>query len=189
MNSRSGLSLFELLISLVLLSLISIALMGALNVSVRVYTKTSTSQISNDYFSVSNRLRNWLVNAMPPNQLANFEHSFLGTTDELAFTTLYGKGHESGAAALRIGLNRDNQNLILTVSALGDQGKTLSVDRASFSDAVALRIRYLSVEGNDTVWKDNWDYNYLPKLVAISIGPDHPALVVYLHHSLNIGSY
>lgn len=171
MNLRSGLSLFELLISLALLALLSVGLAAALNVGVQLYARTTSIDDSSEEIALRSRLRHWLTLATPPNVLAPFAPGLVGTSSEFEFVTLAETAFAPEAAGLRVSVTTETGRLKLVVMTLDDHGEALrSYENTLARDASGARFTYFNMQDDPPAWGDTWDdTTRLPDLVRIEI--------------------
>lgn len=185
MNPRAGLSLFELLVSLALLALISAGLANALDLTVRLYDRTVALPASTASAALRVRLRQWMVTALPPSHPAPFPVDFTGTNSEMAFTTLSAKGFAPEAAALRIEISRDGNALFVHIKTLADDGSVQSEFDHILATDVTPEFAYFDALSNAPGWLADWeDETRLPTLLRIAVPETQksiwPILVVAL---------
>ncbi|MES0863744.1 prepilin-type N-terminal cleavage/methylation domain-containing protein [Ruegeria sp. SCPT10] len=168
MNARSGLSLLELLIALALLALIATGLSGALSFAVSVYDRARPDTFQSDQIALKTRLRSWLSNASSPSEVTPYPVSFVGTTEQLEFTTTQTKGFASEAAALRVLVENAFGDLVVTVSEMDDEGNVFSVHAGIVAVYVDPVFSYYDHRASELVWDEDWsDPARLPDLVRI----------------------
>lgn len=183
MNKRSGLSLFELLISLALLAIIGIGLAASLKLSINLWKRSTINENSNETVFLRTHLRIWLQNAIPPNRLTSFESSFIGSPSEFTFTTFSHTPFAPDAAAIQITVIAGDKKLSINVKALGDNGQSVEFYRGILSENIDARIEYFSAFTSPPGWQDSWhDDSVLPRLVKISApagsSPEWPEFIV-----------
>lgn len=162
MRQRLGLTLLELLISLLLLAMISTAVASVTGYAVRLFDRSEGLRDRSEQMHHRTLLRGWIVRAAPS--------EFTGTPDALTF-----RARSDTALAWTTGL------LTVQVTAAQD-GAELRVgddaDRLHHSlhlSGTALRLSYFGPLGGETGWHDSWSgQDTLPLLIRIS-GTD-PAL-------------
>lgn len=173
MNSRSGLSLFELLVSIALLALIVSGLAGSMDMTMRVYERTKQMPPTTADAALRKRLRFWLNNATPPARLASFPVDFVGTETTLQFTTLNAKSFVPEAAALRITVQVNADTIDMTVAALADDGTKLLSIEEKLAQNITPSLSYYSKNSDSPGWKSAWNIEaILPDLVSITV-PAH----------------
>ncbi|MDA7966152.1 prepilin-type N-terminal cleavage/methylation domain-containing protein [Ruegeria sp.] len=168
MNTRSGLSLFELLIALALLALIAVGLSGALGFAIAVYDRARLDPEQSERVALTARLRSWLTNAAPPAGIAPYPIDFIGDEKRLEFTTIHSKGFAPEAAALRILVENDAGNLVGTISEMNDDGEVSVVHTVIIAHDINPTFSYFEVDPDDPSWSGTWsDVARLPDLVRI----------------------
>lgn len=185
-DARSGLSLFDLLIALALLSVIAAGLGSAMGLAVRLFERTGALVESSTELAMRVRFRNLAANATAPAQIAAFPILFSGERARASFVTLQTPAGLADAAALSIELQHIDQRLTLEIASLHDNGEVFRTDRYDLaidvSDAV---FSYFDSATNPPTWTDNWDdENRLPSLFRIEIAegsmPNWPEFTVRL---------
>lgn len=173
MNPRTGLSLFELLVSLALLALLSAGLAAALNIGAQLYSRTTTLGVADEQVVLRGRLRGWLASAVPPAQLVPFPSRFIGTAEGLEFTTLAETPFAPDASGLRVSLAFDGGELRMAVRTMSDDGSTLAeFDHLLTSDTGAGSISYFDASSDPPEWRGSWqETTRLPDLVQITTDP------------------
>ena len=183
MNARSGLSLFELLVALALLALITAGLAGALGMAVRVWDRAAGLYALSEEIALRGRLRSWLEQATPPTRLTPFPAGLTGSADGLSFVTLAETPFAPDAAALRVTVSREGDRLTLLAETLDDEGTTLSRIEGPLARGIAPRFAYYDDMAQPPAWRDSWENtDTLPALVRITAEegstPDWPDFVV-----------
>lgn len=173
MTPRAGLSLFELLIALALLALLSVGLGAALNLGAQLYARTAELGASAEEIALRTRLRRWLMAATPPSRLTPFPAGLTGSPEALSFTTLSETPFAPEAAALRVSVAVENGTLRLTAATMTDDGDTIGAyDRALATGLTGLRITYFDAAAEPPGWREAWDdASRLPDLVRIEADP------------------
>lgn len=170
MNSRAGLSLFELLVSLALLAMISAGLAGALGMTIRTHDRATAIPDSSVESIAKARLRLWLGNALPPTRLASFQTSFDGAPKQFEFTTLAKKGFAPEAAALRITVKSESGVLSLSVTTLDDDGAALATIGHDLFMGEVFEFEYFDSAAALPVWVPIWQSTAgLPAMVRIAV--------------------
>lgn len=168
MNARSGLSLFELLIALALLALIAVGLSGALSFAVAVYDRAHLDPKQYEQIALKARLRSWLSNATPPTGIAPYPVDFFGAATRLEFTTTYAKGFAPNAAALRVLVEIDGSDLLITITEMDDDGQTLAAHKGIVAQGINPKFSFFEARTDERVWDETWsDASKLPDLVRI----------------------
>lgn len=173
MTPRAGLSLFELLIALALLALLTVGLGAALNIGAQLYMRTAALGSSAEEIALRTRLRLWLAEATPPGQLLPFPVGFLGEPTEMRFTTLAETPFAPDAAGLSVTVSAEDGSLRLVAETLSDDGDVIaSFDLVLASEVSDLRISYFDALTEPPGWRDRWDDRArLPDLVRIEAAP------------------
>lgn len=161
-RNQLGLTLLELLISLLLLVMISTAVASATGYAVRVFDRSQIIQNQSEQLHHRTLLRDWILRADP----TRASH-FYGTANEFAFQARSDTAlaWDSGQLMIRVTSGLGRTDLLL----LGDNGTPLLALPLSKQD---LQLRYYGQQNGQTRWHDNWiEQNCLPVLVRIT-GPD-----------------
>ncbi len=185
MNSRSGLSLFELLVALALLALIATGLAGALGLAVNVWDRSTTLSTSAEEVALRSRLRIWTRQAIPPSRLTPFPAQFVGNTDGFSFVTLSETPFAPDAAALRVSVAVSGTQMSLTAQSIDDEGAEIRRIEGLLATEITPRFSYYADTDELPNWRDTWeDTSHLPTLVRIEAAegstPDWPDFVVRL---------
>jgi len=169
-RDRSGLSLMELLVALVLVAVIAGALASTTSFGVRLLDRTETLQEGSPEIALRGRLRHWLRSALPPTRLAGFPTAFIGTETKVQFTTLTPAPFAPDSAALRIIIDATTTDLTMIVEELDDDGAVLNTrSRILATDLQNGRISYFSDQPENPGWRVSWDDPArLPDLVQIT---------------------
>ncbi|WP_037317595.1 prepilin-type N-terminal cleavage/methylation domain-containing protein [Ruegeria halocynthiae] len=168
MNARSGLSLFELLIALALLALIAVGLSGSLSFAVSVYDRARLDPKQSAQVALKARLRSWLSNANSPSGITPYPIEFVGEANRLEFTTTHTKGFAPEAAALRVLVENDADNLMMTIAEMDDDGTVLTIHSATVAEGINPVFSYFEAHPDDPAWGGTWsDVARLPTLVRI----------------------
>ncbi|MFZ5963024.1 prepilin-type N-terminal cleavage/methylation domain-containing protein [Thalassococcus sp. BH17M4-6] len=170
MRSSAGLSLFELLVSLALLAMISAGLAGALGVTIRTHDRATAVPESNANPISKARLRRWLAQAVPPNRLASFPVTFDGAPQRLEFTTLAAKGFAPDAGALRITVTSESEALLLSVTTLDDDGAAIATLEQDIVIGGVSEFEYFDPSDDSPGWVPIWQNKAdLPAMVRITM--------------------
>ncbi|MEQ6204729.1 prepilin-type N-terminal cleavage/methylation domain-containing protein [Sulfitobacter sp. HNIBRBA2951] len=185
MNSRSGLSLFELLVALALLAMIATGLAGALGLAVSVWDRSATISASAEEIALRSRLRIWTRQAIPPSRLTPIPAQFVGHTDGFSFFTLSETPFAPDAAALRVSVTTSGTQILMTAQSIDDEGAEVSRVEGILATGISPRLSYYSDTASPPGWQDTWeDTSRLPTLVRIEApdgsAPDWPDFVVRL---------
>ena len=172
-GSRSGLSLFELLIAMALLALIAAGLTGSIGLGIRLNDRTEDVAALHEPLAARRILRQLLQSALPPSRITPFDNRFDGGPQSLSFTTLGGKSLAPDAAALRVSVRLEGQALLLVIEAVDDLGGLSPVvDTSLVSAANGVEILFLDRAADPPAWTDRWeDEDRLPSLVSIRAEP------------------
>jgi len=170
---RSGLSLFELLIALALLALLTAGLAAALNIGTSLYSRTANIGALAEEIAMRSRLRRWLSAATPPAVLAPFPTAFGGNLSAFEFITLVDTPFAPEAAALHVSVAFLGKSLTLTATTIGDDGESLTrYEHILARDIEQVEIAYFDALAEPPVWQDHWnDTTRLPDLVRITAAP------------------
>lgn len=185
-TSKSGLSLFELLIALALLAFISMALVSSFSLGTRLFVKSTEIAALSDELALRARLRVWLGAATPPSLLTGSALKFEGQSDGLTFVTLMPTPFAPNAAGLTISLISEGNTLSLTALAFDDDGKEISHYSGILArEAQQISFGYYASAGGVSGWHDVWtDTARLPDLVRIEMSessqPDWPEFTVQM---------
>ena len=173
LNSKSGLSLFELLIALALLAFISMALASSFNLGSRLFVKSTQIAALSDELALRSRLRNWLEAATAPSLLTGFNLKFEGQSKGMHFVTLTPTPFAPDAAGLAISVKTVDKTLLLTAIAFDDDGQELTTYSGVLAKhANGIRFSYYATEGEMRGWQNTWsNTRRLPDLVRIEVGP------------------
>jgi len=168
-NQKAGLSLLELLVSLTLLAFISLGLVGALGLGVRLYDRTSSLSVQSSPLAARTQLRSFLSAAepRPPETSGTAFTLFSGKHDSLEFTTYAFTELVPTASQLVVRLHVDNGYLRLHISGRDHSGSTIE----EFGSVLASNVTSIAVSyfSNDT-WNESWDASgRLPQLVNVEI--------------------
>lgn len=184
MNTRSGLSILELLIGLAVLALIAGGLSGAMGLGARVWDHSRGLSNLEEPLILRQRLRSWLSQANPPSHLTVFPSEFSGTLQNLHFVTFAQTPFAPEAAALKVHVELRETTLELRLEYLDDEGLVLKTDTRQLAQNVTdVRMSYFDAKERDAGWKDEWDDRpRLPDLIRIEVGegsnPDWPEMIV-----------
>lgn len=177
-NSRSGVTLLELLLSLALMALIAVGLASTLGLGTRVWEQSKRQVGAQEQIVLRTRLRTWLSQSVSPTRLLPFDHQFTATDQEFSFVTLAETPHEPNAAALLVSVKIVEDETVLSLSYLGDSGSSVkSEDRVLYADeAVLAYFDPINLE-----WVYDWDNAYvLPSLVKIEAVNDSRAWPLFV---------
>lgn len=162
MRRRLGLTLLELLISLLLLAMISTAVASVTGYAVRLFDRSEGLRDRSEQMHHRTLLRDWIVRAAPS--------EFTGTHDALTFRARSDTALAWTTGLLTVQVAADQDAAVLRV---GDDTDSLPHD-LHLSDT-GLRLSYFGPMAGETGWHDSWiGQDALPLLIRIS-GKD-PAL-------------
>jgi prepilin-type N-terminal cleavage/methylation domain-containing protein len=172
-DSRSGLSLFELLIAMALLALIAAGLTGTIGLGIRLNDRTEELAAIHEPVAARRLLRQLLQSALPPNRIIPFENRFEGDAQGLTFTTLGGRSLAPDAAALRVSVRVEDQTLSLLVEAVDDRGGLSSVLATTLAEAAkGTEILFFDRATDPPTWTNRWEEGErLPTLISIRVEP------------------
>ncbi|GFE51965.1 hypothetical protein So717_37180 [Roseobacter cerasinus] len=164
-RARLGLTLLELLISLLLLAMISTAVASVTGYAVRLFDRTTEIEQQSEQLHNRTLLRGWIIRAAP-----SAPQDFEGTHRGLTFRTRSETALAWATGALIVQLRNAQSGAELH---LHDNNDTpLQTLRLA---ATELRIAYYGPKEGETAWHDSWaGQDALPLLIRIS-GKD-PAL-------------
>jgi len=167
-NSRSGLSLLELLVSLALLALIGAGLAGAFGLGTQLWGRTAALGQYSQEIALRAQLRRYVSQALPPTRLTPFANPFYGNEDRFSFITLAATPFAPDAAAMRMGITLDGSTLRLRTELLDDDGVVAeSWEDILAEDAFGLEIQYYA---QDDTWLNEWsDNTRLPRLIRVRL--------------------
>ena len=170
MRSRTrGMTLLELLVALVLLAAISTALLSATGMGIRTFERAEQLADQDNGIVTRLQLRRWLRSAASPGLLTQIETDFVGSQDGFEFTTLLPSGHAPSAAALRISVERQEQDIVVRIDELNDQSEVEStLTRTLDVGSSDLSFRYLQSDGIEPIWRSEWSEDLqLPLAVRV----------------------
>lgn len=173
-RSQRGLTLLELLVGLVLLSLIAVLLASTTQSGLRILERTEGIDRTFEQVTLRLKLRQWLREATAPSLIAGFETGLEGTTDGVWFTTMAPVGFSQSSAALRIGLQQEGRQVLLLVEELDDNGDRLSSQTRLLTSGVDyFAIRYLEEDIDGRLqWRESWSLpERLPLAVSVEMNP------------------
>ena len=189
-RSEAGLTLIELLISLMLLVVITGFLAAGVTTARRAFTADRDASTDAEIAAAFDALAGLVGAALPiPAGKAGSQINFDGRGDSLTFIGL-SAGHALPGGPLGFRVRRDGNELEVNVLG-GDRIKLpeSSVRSVVLRDIASLDFTYFGrpTPGAAASWQGEWRASdHLPDLVAIRIGfldprRDRPALVVALH--------
>lgn len=190
MGLKSGLSLLETLVSLVLMSILAVGLSASLGLSIRTFDRVSENATLTEELALRAQLRNWLGTAAPPQRLTRIETGFVGRSNRLQFVTFASSGFSTNAAALSVTLELNQDMLLMTVETIDDTGAAMASYRRRLAQNLANpSITYFDSASKPPNWVPEWtDANRLPELVRISadVGsvPEWTEFTVRLQYAL-----
>ncbi|WP_322892203.1 MULTISPECIES: prepilin-type N-terminal cleavage/methylation domain-containing protein [unclassified Yoonia] len=185
-NKRSGMTLLEVLVSLVLVAVIAVGIASSTNLGVQVLDRTDKLDQTNPQIALRTRLRHWLTAATPPSVLANFDTRLTGDATSMTFTTLSPTQFAEENAALQVNLFVAGKDLRLLVTGVDDAGIPITTyERVLAEDLANLSISYYTDDPTGDGWRGTWDDpNKLPILVRIvadeASTPEWPEFTVRL---------
>lgn len=183
-RDRSGLSLMELLIALVLVSVIAVGLTASTSFGVQLLDRTQNLQKTSPQLALRMRLRHWMTTAVPPTHPAGFDTTFNGSSRQVSFTTLTPAPFAPQSAALRMIFDASGTDLLLQVDELDNTGAVLqSHNRVLGTNVQNAEINYFSDNPEAPGWRNTWeDEDRLPTLIRITADtgstPEWPDFIV-----------
>jgi general secretion pathway protein J len=187
-RSEAGLTLIELLISLMLLVVITGFLAGGFTMGRRAFAADRGAADQEETAAALNALAGLIGAALPapaPKGRMNFD----GRSDALAFVGL-SAGHALPGGPLEYRIRRNGGELEVEVQATAGaaplpQGPVRTV---ALREIASLKFSYFGrpAAGASATWQDEWPVSdHLPDLIAMRVGfvdprRDRPALVVAL---------
>ncbi|WP_024516253.1 hypothetical protein [Bradyrhizobium sp. Tv2a-2] len=189
-RSEAGLTLIELLISLMLLIVITGFLAGGVTMVRRAFAADRDVSRDAEIAAGLDALAGLVSTALPiPTGKDGSQVNFDGRGDALTFIGL-SAGHALPGGPLGFRVRRDGNDL--EVEVLGDDGIKMpqhSLRSIALRDVASVHFSYFGrpTPGAAASWQGEWRVSdHLPDLVAISVGfldprRDRPALVVALH--------
>ncbi len=189
-RAEAGLTLIELLISLMLLMLITGFLAGGLTIARRAFAADQTAATEAANASALDSLRDLIATALPSKMGQGGPIAFEGDRDNLAFVGL-SAGHAlpGGPVGVRIYRNGSTIEVAAKLRA-GAEGARREIKISALTGVTAIEFSYFgSLNGRPPVWLLEWPAtDHLPDLVAIKVGfsdRNHvgPALIVALRQS------
>jgi len=172
-RDRKGLSLMELLVALALVAVIAAALATTTSFGIRLLDRTEALAKDTPEIALRQRLRHWMRGAIPPTRLTRFPTALIGTEQQVIFTTLIPAPFAPDAAALRITVDVETEDLTMQVEELDDDGAVLNTHtRTLAQDLRNGKISYFTDVPNDPGWRDMWDDPARqPDLIRITADP------------------
>lgn len=182
-NTRSGISLMEMLIALALLSLIAAGLASSLGLGVRLFDRSEQVSDNSQALSARIRLRDLVATAQPANLITGYPVRFEGDAREVSFVTIAIPSGFAQAAALRVTISNERDLLSLNIEEILDRGEV----RASHHYMLAEDVREVLFEYFDSSagWQSEWrDETRIPQLLRITADagsePEWPEFTVAL---------
>lgn len=169
-RDRSGMTLLELLVALVLVAVIAAGLAASTSLGVQVLTRTEVLDDTNPQIALRTRLRQWMRTATPPSRLAGFETGLTGDASGLSMTTLSPALFAPDSAAVQINLFVAEDVFRMHVTSLDDDGAPLETHERVLAEGLTnLTISYYSDDPTNPGWRAGWDDpNRLPRLVRVT---------------------
>ncbi|WP_189368205.1 prepilin-type N-terminal cleavage/methylation domain-containing protein [Tateyamaria omphalii] len=158
-RARSGFTLLELLISLLLLAMISAAVASVTGYAVRLFDRSDDLQRQSEQLHHRALLRDWIVRA-DPDALSRFA----GTADELTFQARSDTAlaWNTGHLIIQVASGEDGTDLRL----LDDENASRETLPLSSSN---LQLSYYGMQAGQAGWHDSWiEQGALPILIRIS---------------------
>ena len=172
-RDRSGLSLMELLVALVLVAIIATGLASATGLGVSLLDRTSTLPQSRVEIAMRTRLRYWLASATSGTRIANFPTNLRGDAQTLTFTTFAPTPFAPDSTALRLTVDGSGSDLVLEINHLGDDGSVVQSDKRNLARNISeVAFSYYSDDPEDPGWREVWNTtDRLPAFVRIMAAP------------------
>ncbi|MEP6016984.1 MAG: hypothetical protein ABJ251_00675 [Paracoccaceae bacterium] len=169
MGSKSGLSLFETLVSLALLSFLAVGLSASLGLGVRTLDRVKANTNFSQELALRGQLRNWLATAVPPQRLTRIETTLGGQPDRLEFVTFAPTGFNPQAAALSVIIEIEADLISMTLEALDDEGSPTESSQSILATGVVNgQISYFDAAADPPSWRSDWtEETRIPSLVRI----------------------
>ncbi|WP_108813225.1 prepilin-type N-terminal cleavage/methylation domain-containing protein [Loktanella sp. Alg231-35] len=168
-HGRSGMTLMELLVALVLVAVIATGLASSTSLGIQVLDRTRNLEETSAEIALRLRLRHWLRTATSPATVTDHGTGIVGDATGIQFTTLAPAPFAPQSAALRMTVNISAQAIILRIEELDDDGGVIAThDRTLATGISGAEISYYSNEPDAVGWRDHWDNpNRLPLLIRI----------------------
>lgn len=168
-RDRSGLSLMELLVALVLVAIIATGLASATGLGVRLLDRTIAMPQDRVEVALRTRLRYWLASATPGTRIANFPTDMRGGAQTLSFTTFAPTPFAPDSTALHLIVDGRRSDLVIEINHLSDDGSVVQSDKRILSRNISeVAFSYYNDDPEDLGWRDDWnDPDRLPAFVRI----------------------
>jgi general secretion pathway protein J len=189
-GAEAGLTLIELLISLMLLMMITGFLAGGLAIARRAFAADQTAATEAANASALDSLRDLIATALPTKIGPGAQIAFEGGHDNLAFIGL-SAGHALPGGPVGVRIYR-NGSTIAVAAKLGAEaeGARRETNITAVTGVTAIEFSYFgSLNDRPAAWHLEWPVtDHLPDVVAIRVGFSDrsrvgPALVVALRQS------
>lgn len=190
-RADAGLTLIELLISLVLLALITGFLAGGITVGRRSFAADQTAAAEAANAAALDSLLDLIASALPTKTGQGAQIAFEGGRETLGFVGL-SAGHALPGGPLGFRIYRQGAEIEVAVKLSAPAAKPKTQMRTTAVRGVAsLELRYFgsSAPGQPPAWHPEWPASdHLPDLVAVKVSfrdrnLTRPALVVALRQS------
>jgi len=182
---EDGLSLLETLIALAVMAIILGGLSLNLNFALNVFQRSDQVSAYHSAFHARVQLRAHLKHAVLPDQITQFDESFMGNDTSLRFLSLLETPFEPRAAATEVRVEYVDDILTMKLILLDFNGNIMREDELELlKQTEAVRFQYFGGR-IDEQWSEIWAETVsLPKLISIeAVGksePDWPEFTVAL---------
>lgn len=162
--NKSGSSLLEMLVALMLLSLIGVGLAGAFSHGLQLLRHDKKTGILPP-LALRAQMRDLISTASDSTFISRYNSAFIGEPDSFSFTTSDGLDFAHDYLALHVEVFFHNDTLRLLLEGIDGEGHAFPFEEYSIEGLPSLEFRYFS----NGEWGDSWENeDQLPSLVSIS---------------------
>jgi general secretion pathway protein J len=169
-HAEAGLTLIELLISLMLLALITSFLAGGLALGRRAFTadQDATEEAANT--AALDSLASLIATALPTKVGQGAQIAFEGGRDSLAFVAL-SAGHALPGGPMGVRIYSDGSEVAVVVKLAARSATAREVRTKALIGVASLEFSYFgSLDGKPPAWHLEWPAtDHLPDMVAINV--------------------
>jgi type II secretory pathway pseudopilin PulG len=188
-RAEAGLTLIELLISLMLLVLITGFLAGGLAMGRRAFTADQDATVEAANAAALDSLAGLIAAALPTEAGQGPQFAFEGGRETVAFVTL-SVGHALPGGPMGTRIYRDGTDVGVVVRVGGRSAASKEVRTKALSGVTSLEFTYFGAlePGKPPAWHAEWPASdHLPDLVGMNVRyqgrSQKPALLVALHQN------